>query len=63
MTPPETVDLQIVGERQRIGKRSASVGERRLSACVGKATARRTPSAGHRQGGCEAAEGPKARSG
>jgi hypothetical protein len=39
MISPQTVDLQIVGERQRIGKRLASSGERPLSACVGKATA------------------------
>jgi hypothetical protein len=39
MLPPETVDLQSVGERQEIGKRLASLGERPLSACVGKATA------------------------
>jgi hypothetical protein len=40
MISPQTVDLQIVGERQGIGKRLAGLGERPLSACVGKATAR-----------------------
>jgi hypothetical protein len=40
MISPQTVDLQIVGERQGIGKRLASSGERPLSSCVGKATAR-----------------------
>jgi hypothetical protein len=55
MISPQTVDLQIVGERQGIGKGLASSGERRLSACVGKATARYDIECGISV--CEAAEG------
>jgi hypothetical protein len=56
ISPPETVDLQIVGERQGIGKRLASVGERPRSACGEKATAHRMRrfrlSGCHPYGGC-----------
>jgi len=57
MIPPETVDLQSVGERRGIGKRLAGLGERPLSACVGKATARHDIECGDFD--CEAAEGAR----
>jgi len=57
MIPPETVDLQSVGERRGIGKRLAGLGERPLPACVGKATARHDIECGDFD--CEAAEGAR----